>query len=584
MDHDAHDVERLRAYDASLEQRMSHAHASEQTLIAEFRQALQAALAIIQAGEARYQDLFESAPNGYLITDQNGLILDANSMAGQMLNVPAAILLDRPLHAFVAQMHQELLTLKLTELEHKHHLEAWTLMLHPASGSPFYVSVHVSPLRPQGGQAETYRWLLQDVTPQVEIEQELRRTLNFEAILRSITDHVRNSLDEAQILQTVVQDLSQILGLNGCIAGLYTPESQISTIEYECALSLPAIKGTVVRMEKFAPGYRQLLQGQHFQFCMTQDQGPSLRSQVAILACPIVDNQQTLGDLWLFRSQETYFDISEMRLVRQVANQCAIAIRQARLYRAAQDQVEAMEALNRLKDEFLSTVSHELRTPVTNMKMALRMLERVTEAEKRNRYMQILQDECDREVELITNLLDLQRLQAESFPHRLAEAIDLQDWLPRWIEPWQARMQDRQQQLKVDLAKTLPVMVSDRASLGRLLTELLNNAYKYTPKGGTIALSAEGNPAPNQQPTDKAQPAQVTLVIQNSVEIPQESLPYLFDKFYRVPSNNPWSQGGTGLGLALVKQLVEFMRGEIDVVSQAGWTTFTIQLPTHITA
>jgi signal transduction histidine kinase len=132
------------------------------------------------------------------------------------------------------------------------------------------------------------------------------------------------------------------------------------------------------------------------------------------------------------------FNEPEIRLVLQVANQCAIALRQARLYQAAQIQVKALEELNQLKDDFLSTVSHELRTPISNMKMAIHMLKTQPTEERRDRYMAILQSECAREAELINDLLDLQRL-ASGTRVLEPEAIVLREWLEELIEPFQER-------------------------------------------------------------------------------------------------------------------------------------------------
>nr|WP_277874846.1 histidine kinase dimerization/phospho-acceptor domain-containing protein [Leptolyngbya sp. FACHB-16] len=97
--------------------------------------------------------------------------------------------------------------------------------------------------------------------------------------------------------------------------------------------------------------------------------------RLTTLACPIINDHSVIGDLWLYKAGEQCFEELEIRLVQQVANQCAIAVRQARLYQAAQLQVEELGRLNQLKDDFLSTVSHELRTPISNIKMATHMLE-----------------------------------------------------------------------------------------------------------------------------------------------------------------------------------------------------------------
>ncbi len=408
---------------------------------------------------------------------------------------------------------------------------------------------------------------------------QLQQAFDFEATLKRISDKVRDSLDEHQILQTVVQELALVLDLICCDTALYNLVDGTSTICYEYTakdnegtLKTPSSIGRVVQMADFPEGYHQLRQDQYFQFCeITSD---AVRSQVAILTCPIVDGQGVLGDLWLFNHKDNAFDELEIRLVQQVANQCAIAIRQARLYQAATAQVESLEKLNSLKDDFLSTVSHELRTPIANMKMAISMLKVSPTVEKSQRYLEILQAECTRESELINDLLDLQRLEAGSYSIKLNESVCLQDWLPSIIEPFRSRSEQRQQMLQINLTPDLFVLVANRASLERILAELLNNACKYTPNGGEIGLSV----------CYKLTEAATIFTISNPAEIPSDQLPRIFEKFYRVPKGDPWKQGGTGLGLALVKKLVEQLQGTIKVESSNGWTTFTVVLPNQLRA
>ncbi|HEY9805399.1 MAG TPA: ATP-binding protein, partial [Candidatus Obscuribacterales bacterium] len=239
-----------------------------------------------------------------------------------------------------------------------------------------------------------------------------------------------------------------------------------------------------------------------------------------------------------------------------------------------------LQKLNQLKDDFLSTVSHELRTPMSNMKMALQMMTIATTTERQQRYLEILKAECAREIDLINDLLDLQRLEAASYPTFLSESINLQDWFPQLIAPFRSRLEEHQQVIHIHLPERLPPLITDRSSLERLLAELLNNACKYTPAGGQIILQAE--PVASSLPSDHSAPLPIPftrLTIQNQAEIPALELPRIFDKFYRVPHADPWKQGGTGLGLALVKRLVEQLQGTIHVESSQGWTSFIIQLP-----
>ncbi|WP_225896503.1 sensor histidine kinase [Amazonocrinis nigriterrae] len=266
-------------------------------------------------------------------------------------------------------------------------------------------------------------------------------------------------------------------------------------------------------------------------------------------------------------------DITERKLAE-------VALQQSQ--EAVQAQLEEMESLNRLKEEFLSTVSHELRTPLTNMKMAIQMLgialhqeqnflsemaKPPAERSKAARYFEILDNECDREINLINNFLDLQRLDTSARPWVL-EKIQVQQWLWRVVELFKAR--DRtscRQKLRLIIASNTPPIACDPYSLERILVELLTNACKFSPPDAEITISAHFK-APNIQ----------FQVINSGVEIPSSELPRIFDKFYRIPSNDPWKQGGTGLGLALVQKLTKHLGGTIEVESGSNRTCFTIQL------
>ncbi|MGV0023382.1 CHASE2 domain-containing protein [Phormidesmis priestleyi] len=230
-------------------------------------------------------------------------------------------------------------------------------------------------------------------------------------------------------------------------------------------------------------------------------------------------------------------------------------------------QIHDLNQMSQLKDEFLSTVSHELRTPLTNIKMAIQLLKISTTEQQRSHYLKILENECSREAELINDLLDLQRLEA-GMQITTSEVIHIQEWLPPIIEPFYKRTEARQQTLAVKFSRQIPSVVSDQPSLERILVELVNNACKYTPPTGEIIVSAKWAP-PN-----------VELMVCNSgTEIPEHELSRIFERFYRVPQADPWKQGGTGLGLALVKKLVERLGASIEVESGSGSTTFTVQLP-----
>lgn len=431
-------------------------------------------------------------------------------------------------------------------------------------------------------QAELYKQL-QGLNNELEQQvdqrtKQLQQALEFESSLKRITDKVRDSLDEHEILQVAVEELAIGLGVKSCDAAIYNVEQTISTIIHESHQAEVSLVGQHVLMTDFyEPAiYTMLLQGQCCQFCFAPIRGVRLVfERLAVLACPIMDDERVLGDLWLFKPCHEAFHEQEVRLVQQVANQCAIALRQARFYQKVQGQVTELERLNQLKDDFLSTVSHELRSPMSNIYMASQMLELFLKprgvfedtGNGAGRYFQILQTECRREISLVNNLLDLSRLDADVDPLILT-CIDLAPWINHLLEPFESRMAAQHQNLRLHIPVSLPPLTTDLDCLEKALTELIHNACKYTPAGETIAIVAD------------VTPNSLRLKVQNSgVEIPPEELPRIFDKFHRVPSNDPWKHGGTGLGLALVKRRIEQIQGEISVQSSFNSIAFTIQLP-----
>ncbi|MFN6513100.1 MAG: response regulator [Nostoc sp. CreGUA01] len=273
-------------------------------------------------------------------------------------------------------------------------------------------------------------------------------------------------------------------------------------------------------------------------------------------AAPIKDDKdQITGAVLIFR------DITERKR--------AIEARQKQI---EQEQlVSQLEEINELKNDFLSLVSHELRSPLSNIKVMIQMLQISTDIAETQHYLRLMDAECDRELELINDLLDLQRLEGSSYSIITPDALFLQQWLPWIIEPFQIRIQEHQQTLQINLPANLPPLSSDGTSLERILVELLNNACKYTPAGGEILLSVHHNSSET--------PPKTIINISNSTEISATELPRIFEKFYRLPHADIWNQGGSGLGLPIVQKLVEQLQGNIQVESSNGWTTFTLMLP-----
>ncbi len=407
---------------------------------------------------------------------------------------------------------------------------------------------------------------------------QLELAFEFEATLKRIADQVRDTLDENQILNTAVCEVARAIGISACNASLYDLEYRTATIIQEYTELGGEYNHRLVHLDAFPEIYNALMHREPIQFCSllpNEDRG-----SVATLACPIFDEQGVIGDIWLVNHTYYAFHEQDIRLAQQVANQCAIALRQARLYQAAQAQVEELERLNRLKDDFVSTVSHELRTPLSSIKAVSQLLEgqlsHLPDAEaehlsiapdKVKHYLKVLEEECDREIKLINDLLYLSGIDAGGDPRYIA-TVNTATWLPYVVEPFERRIQEHNCQLLINVPDNVLDLTANISYLERVLTELLNNACKYTPAGERIQISVEGSKE------------WVHLHITNTgVSIPTKEYKQIFEKFYRIPSNDPWKYGGTGLGLALVKKLVGYLGATINVNSDHNATTFTVSVP-----
>ncbi|NJN88241.1 MAG: HAMP domain-containing histidine kinase [Leptolyngbyaceae cyanobacterium SL_7_1] len=298
---------------------------------------------------------------------------------------------------------------------------------------------------------------------------------------------------------------------------------------------------------------------------------------IEALVVPLLVNNQPLGTIWIVsHDEERRFDAEDLRIMSSLADFTAAALSQSQARYAAEaaaqrEQLARTEAeqANLAKDEFLAIVSHEMRTPLTNIKMALLMLQTTSRDERRDRYMQILQSECEKEIGLVNNLLDLQRLAIGADPIAWS-VVQLPEWLRLIGETYREQARLHQQSFRVNfaLASKPYTLVTDAAKLERILRELLHNACKYTPVGGKITLTVRHTFAGVEFQVDNT-----------SEEIPSEALERLFEKFYRVPGGDPRKQGGTGLGLALAQKLVQLLGGQIQASHQLGHTVVTIELP-----
>jgi two-component system phosphate regulon sensor histidine kinase PhoR len=241
------------------------------------------------------------------------------------------------------------------------------------------------------------------------------------------------------------------------------------------------------------------------------------------------------------------------------------------------NDITELRGVERMKSEFVSTVSHELRTPLTSIKGFIRTLLDDTEGyydrETQMEFYRIIDTECDRLVRLINDLLNLSRIESGRALELVLNDVDLGGLIGRVVDSQRAYT-DRHE-FEITLPEDLPTIKADRDKIDQVLTNLLSNAIKYSPDGGKISIDArelEGNKVS-------------VSVTDQGIGIPEDQISKLFTRFHRVDSRDSRKQYGTGIGLYLVRHLIEAHHGEVSVSSQQGTgSTFTFVLPTDLSA
>jgi signal transduction histidine kinase len=239
--------------------------------------------------------------------------------------------------------------------------------------------------------------------------------------------------------------------------------------------------------------------------------------------------------------------------------------------------------IDRLKSGFVSSVSHELRTPLTTIKALTRLLMRgeLTE-EKRREYLETISVECDRQIDMVLNLLDLSRIEGGVF-RLTSERVEPLEIIESCVRSEMTSAEKRRHTLRVVPFREVPPICADPKALRRVVSNLIENSIKYTPDGGLITVSAVRDPEDEN--------FVLISVADNGRGIPSEDLPVLFNKFHRgrpVRTNSTTDEyfledadvSGVGLGLYLGKNVIEQMGGRITLDTEVGrGSTFYLHLP-----
>jgi PAS domain S-box-containing protein len=292
------------------------------------------------------------------------------------------------------------------------------------------------------------------------------------------------------------------------------------------------------------------------------------------LAAPVVSRSgEVLGGLFFGHSETGVFTAREERVLAGIAVQAAVALDNAALFRQTQTAREQAEAANRSKDEFLATVSHELRTPLNAILGWTQLLFATgDDPERRRKGLETIVRNAKLQAQLIDDLLDVSRIISGKM--RLdVQTTDLAAVIDAAVEAIRPAAEAKQIQLRRVLDPFTGPVTGDPARLQQVVWNLLSNAIKFTPKEGKVEVRLERVNSHVEIP-----------VADTGSGISPELLPYVFDRFRQLDGSTTRRHGGLGLGLAIVRHLVELHGGTVRVKSpgEGQGSTFIVALPLSV--
>ncbi len=283
----------------------------------------------------------------------------------------------------------------------------------------------------------------------------------------------------------------------------------------------------------------------------------------SILAVPISILGERKGSLMWCRAERPW-DPSEIALAEEIAHRTGVAVEHARLY------LEAQQA-NRLKDEFLATLSHELRTPLHAIVGWAHMLRSgQLDAEKTRRAVETIDRNAQIQNQLISDILDVSKIMAGKLRLNVRE-LSLAEVVNAALDTVGPAAQARGVRLEQDLDPAAVTIAGDADRLQQVVWNLLSNAIKFSPSGGRVLVRLERTDLQSALSVEDEGPG-----------IRPEFLPYVFERFRQADSSSTRPHGGLGLGLAIVRHLVELHGGTVEAANRSGGRSgavFTVRLP-----
>jgi PAS domain S-box-containing protein len=524
-----------------------------------------------RAEKARQQlaAIVESSNDAIISKDLNGRITSWNTGAERLYGYTAEEVIGRPVSILVPPDVSDKFPAIMERLKRGERIEHDETVRVRKDGRRVDVSLTISPVRDADGQVVGASKIARDITARKHSEEVSRgqaerlrllweaaevllTTNDVDAMLRSLFSRIAPRLGVDTYFNYAVNEAGDALSLVSC-AGI--PEESARAIE---RLEFgQAICGTVAV-------HRQPLAATHIQDS-DEPKVQLVRSfGIRAYACnPLLAGERLLGTLSFASHSRDQFSADELEFLQTICRYVAAACERLRL-------VEQLRRADRNKDEFLATLAHELRNPLAPLRNSLQIMRLVGDDRGAvEECRTVMERQVGILVRLIDDLLDISRITRNKLKlHK--ERVDLATVVRNAVETSRPLIEAEGHELSIAPAGEPIDIDADPTRLAQVFANLLNNAAKYTPRGGRIGLKVE-----------RLGSTVVVTVKDTGIGIPAEELSRIFEMFSQVDRSLERSQGGLGIGLTLVKRLVEMHGGTVEARSGGPGTgsEFIVRLP-----
>jgi PAS domain S-box-containing protein len=547
----------------------------------------------LRSSEDRFRSLVQNAQDIITVHDQNLIVTYESPSVSHLLGYEPGYLIGKTPFEFVPPEDQPNVRHAFEEVARQQNVSVPVeFRFRHANGSLVYLDALSSNLLDHPG----VRGIVitsRDVTERKRTERDVRRYAERLAILHEIDQAILGAKSIEEIADAALSRIQRSIVSRHAKVTLFDFETEQAVVVAHYGDSAKLPPGERLPLSALGPIVR-LKSGELYvinDLTELLESTPSQRRQIkdgarASIDAPLIVLGQQIGLLTVDAAQWDAFQGEVVDVVREVADQLAVAIQNARLLEQTQRHARELEQrvaertrelaaanerlteLDRLKSKFVSDVSHELRTPIANLKLHVELLEH-GRTEKRDHYLSVVKQQSRRLGQLVDDILNLSRL--EMGHERVAFGpVDLNFVVEQIVAAHQPRAESSRLALSFAPLPNLQPVRGEVNQLSQVVTNLVINALNYTPAGEVRVCTFQSD-------------AEACLQVDDTgIGIDPDDISNIFARFYRGRGSQRSETPGTGLGLAIVKEIVDLHDGRIEVNSQVKQgTTFKIWLPLY---